>query len=104
MRYRRIDAQNRGAGRLALQRVSTPVDESGRSRKQGVGCLVCEKNCVTSHPGELFDAGRNVDGVADQGELRLPATAADEVPAITTPVLMPMPIRSAPPNLSATRR
>ena len=26
------------------------------------------------------------------------------VPAITTPVLIPMPIRSAPPNRSATRR
>lgn len=61
-----------------------------------------EKYCVTGGLGELLDAGRDVDGVADQGELKLPPPPM--VPAITGPVLMPMPIRSARSNRSATMR
>jgi hypothetical protein len=37
---------------------------------------VGEKYCVTGGLGELLDTGRDVDRVADQGELEL-ASAAD---------------------------
>ena len=69
---------------------------------QGVDALVGKKDRVAGGLGELLDAGSDVDGVADQGELQF--AAPPMVPAITTPVLIPMPIRSSPPNRSATRR
>ena len=70
--------------------MESPVDESGRSRGQGIDALLGEKDCVIGGLGELLDAGSDVDGVADQSELSLPPPPM--VPAITTPVLMPMPI------------
>ena len=54
----------------------SPVDESGRSRSQGVDGLLGEQDRVAGGLGELLDAGGDVDGVADQGELQL-ASAAD---------------------------
>src|SRR5262245_56566331 len=54
----------------------TPVGKSGRSRNQGTNGLISEEDRVAGGLGELLDAGRDVDGVADQGELEL-ATAAD---------------------------
>src|SRR3977135_2603590 len=56
--------------------MESPVGESGRSRSQGVDGVVGEKDCVASGLGELLDAGSDVDGVADKGELEL-ACAAD---------------------------
>jgi hypothetical protein len=56
--------------------VEFPVGESGRSSNQGVDGLVGEKDRVTGGFGELLDAGSDVDGVTDQGELEL-APAAD---------------------------
>ena len=56
--------------------MESPVDESGRSRRQGVDALLGEKDRVAGGFGELLDAGGDVDGVTDQGELEL-ASAAD---------------------------
>jgi hypothetical protein len=61
-----------------------------------------KKDSVTGGFGELLNTGRDVDGVTDQSELEL-ASPADGA-AITLPVLMPMPMRSSPPNRWATRR
>ena len=48
----------------------------GGRASQGVDGLLGEQDRVTGGLGELFDAGSDVDGVADQGELQL-ASAAD---------------------------
>src|SRR6516165_6118184 len=56
--------------------MESPVDESGRSRSQGVDALLGEKDRVAGGFGELLDAGSDVDGVTDEGELQL-ASAAD---------------------------
>jgi hypothetical protein len=77
------------------------VSPSGRE-SQGVNGLLSEKDLVAGGFGELLDAGGHVDGVADKVNASLPPPPM--VPAITTPVLIPMPMRSAPPNRSATRR
>ena len=53
-----------------------PVGEVGRSRSQRIDGLLGEKDCVTGGLGELLDAGCDIDGVTDQGELQL-APAAD---------------------------
>src|ERR1700758_2778821 len=53
-----------------------PVGEGGRSRSQRINGLLGEKDCVTGGLGELLDAGCDIDGVTDQGELQL-APAAD---------------------------
>src|SRR3954447_3020365 len=42
---------------------------------QGFHGLAGEKDCVTCIFGELLDAGRDVDGVTDQRELKLAAAA-----------------------------
>src|SRR5215469_320014 len=55
--------------------MESPVDESGRSRRQGVDALMGEKDRVAGGFGELLDAGCHVDGVTDEGELQLAATA-----------------------------
>jgi hypothetical protein len=55
--------------------VKPTVGERGRSRSQGVNGLAGEKDCVAGGLGELLDAGCDVDGVADQGELELAAAA-----------------------------
>src|SRR6516225_11117564 len=55
--------------------MESPVDESARSRRQGVDALVGEKDSVAGGFGELLDTGCHVDGVADQGELQLAAPA-----------------------------
>ena len=54
----------------------SPVGQSGRSRSQGVDGLVGKKDRIPGGLGELLDAGSDVDGVTDQGELEL-ACAAD---------------------------
>src|ERR1700739_5112254 len=56
--------------------MESAVDESGRSRRQGVDALVGEKDRVAGGFGELLDAGCHVDGVTDEGELEF-ASAAD---------------------------
>jgi hypothetical protein len=53
----------------------SPVDEFGRSRRSGVDGLVGEKDCVTGGLGELLDAGSDISGVADQGELEVASPA-----------------------------
>ena len=55
--------------------MESPVDESGRSRRQGVDALLGEKDRVAGGFGELLDAGCDIDRVTDQGELQL-STAA----------------------------
>src|ERR1700744_2287530 len=55
--------------------MGSPVDESGRSRRQGVDAPLGEKDRVTGGFGELLDAGCHVDGVTDEGELELAAAA-----------------------------
>ena len=80
--------------------MESPVDESRRSNNRGVDALLGEQDRVTGGLGELLDAGSDVDGVTDQGELQL-ACAAD---GAGDPELIPMPIRSPPPNRSTTRR
>ena len=55
--------------------MGSPVDESGRSRRQGVDALLGEKDRVAGGFGELLDAGCHVDGVTDEGELELAAAA-----------------------------
>src|ERR1700739_1967485 len=55
--------------------MGSPVDESGRSRRQGIDALVGEKDRVAGGFGELLDAGCDIDGVTDEGELELAATA-----------------------------
>jgi hypothetical protein len=55
--------------------MESPVDESGRSRRQGVDALLGEKDRVAGGFGELLDAGGDVDGVTDEGELELAAAA-----------------------------
>src|SRR5947209_3602931 len=52
-----------------------PVGERGRSRRQGFNGLAGEKNCVASGTGELLNAGCDVHGVTDEGELELAAAA-----------------------------
>src|ERR1700716_742616 len=52
-----------------------PVDESKRSNNQGVDALLGEQDRVTGGLGELLNAGSDVDGVADQGELKLACPA-----------------------------
>src|SRR5215467_8212543 len=59
--------------------MESPVDESGRSRRQGVDALLGEKNRVAGGFGELLDAGRDNHGVTDEGELELAATAEELV-------------------------
>lgn len=61
------------SGRLPLQGMRPTVDKFERSSSQGVEGLLGEKDRVTSGLGELFDAGRDTDGVADQRELELAA-------------------------------
>src|ERR1700739_1004162 len=56
--------------------MESPVDESGRSKRQGVDALLGEKDGVAGGFGELLDAGCDVDGVTNQRELQL-ACAAD---------------------------
>src|SRR6476659_9301497 len=51
------------------------VDEFGWSRRHSVDGLLGEKDGVTGGLGELFDAGGDVDGVTDQGELQLASPA-----------------------------
>jgi hypothetical protein len=48
---------------------------SPAGRAEGVDGLVCEKDRVTGGLGELLDAGCDVDGVTDQGELELSCAA-----------------------------
>ena len=84
------------SGRGILGRRIRAVEEPGRRP------LLGEKDRVTRGFGELVDTGSDVDRVADQGELEL--APPPMVPAITTPVLIPMPMRSSPPNRSATKR
>src|SRR5271156_5788907 len=55
--------------------MESPVDESERSRRQGVDALLGEKDRVAGRLGELLDAGGDVDGVTDQSELELVCTA-----------------------------
>jgi hypothetical protein len=57
--------------------------------------LAGEKDRVTGGLGELLDARSHIHGVADQRELELAAAAESARDS--------MPIRSAPPNRSATR-
>ena len=47
--------------------MESPVDERGRSRRQGVDALLGEKDRVACCFGELLDAGCHVDGVTDEG-------------------------------------
>jgi hypothetical protein len=56
--------------------VGSPLDQSWRSRNQGVGRLNGEKDRVAGSFGELFDTRSNIDGVTDEGEFEL-ACAAD---------------------------
>src|SRR3954467_6622019 len=56
--------------------MESPVDESGWRRGQGVDGLLGEKDRVAGGLSELLDAGSDVCGVADQGELKM-ASAAD---------------------------
>ncbi len=51
------------------------VGKSARRRYHGVHAAIREKDRVTGGLGELFDAGSDVDGVADQSELQLAAAA-----------------------------
>ena len=46
------------------------VSPGGRDARASTR-LLSEKDCVAGGFGELFDAGRNIDGVADQSELEL---------------------------------
>src|SRR6201999_3916825 len=62
-------------GRLSFQDMESPVDESGRSRRQGVDALLGKKDRVTGGFGELLDGGCHVDGVTDEGDLELAAAA-----------------------------
>ena len=53
----------------------SPVGKPGRRRYQGVDAVIREQDCVIGGLGELLDAGSDVDGVADKGELELAPTA-----------------------------
>jgi hypothetical protein len=78
--------------------MESPVDQPGRPRRQGIHALLSEQDRVAGGLGQLLDAGSHVDGATDEGELGLPPPPM--VPAITTPVFIPTPIRSYPPTES----
>jgi len=61
--------------------VRSPVGQSGQSTIQGVDGLVRQKDRVTAGFGELLDAGRDVEDVADQSNSSL--LPPPMVPAIT---------------------
>ena len=100
MGHRWVEPEDLYPGLTSLSARAIPGRSVGRSTIQGVDGLVGQKDRVTGGIGELLDAGRDVDGVADQSNSSLPPPM---VPAITTPVLIPIPIRSAPPNRSVRR-
>src|SRR5688500_11712990 len=61
--------------RLAFYIVRPPVDEAGGWLGESVERVLGEEDGVAGRLGELFDAGGDVDGVADEGELELPGPA-----------------------------
>jgi hypothetical protein len=61
-----------------------------------------QKDRVTGGLGELLDAGSDVDGVPISVNSSL--LPPPMVPAITLPVLIPIPVGSSPANRSATWR
>ena len=69
------EAEDVHGGGLSFKGMESSLDESGRSRCQGVDALLGEKDGVAGGFGELLDAGRDVDGVTDEGELELAAAA-----------------------------
>jgi hypothetical protein len=66
-----VEAEDLHGRGLSFQGMRSPVDKSGRSRHQRVDALAGKQDRVTGSFGELLDAGRDVDGVADQSELQL---------------------------------
>jgi hypothetical protein len=55
--------------------MESPFNESAGSRRERVEALLGEKDGVAGGFGELLDAGCHVDGVTDEGELKLAAAA-----------------------------
>lgn len=82
--------------------MGSAAGEFRQSPAQSVNGMLGEQDCITGGLRELLDTGCHVDGVTDQGEFEL--SPPPMVPAITTPVLIPMPIRIMAPNRSVTRR
>ena len=78
------------------------VDESGRSRRQGIDALLGEKDRVPGGFGEVLDTSSDVDGVTDEGEPELAATADGSGDYHTS--VDPDADAKPPPNCSATRR
>jgi hypothetical protein len=82
--------------------MESPVDESGRPRRQGVDGLLGEKDSVAVVLVSCSTRAATLTVSPMRVNSSLPPPPM--VPAITTPVLIPMPMRSSPPNRSATRR